>query len=98
LYRPWYFILLWHCCCSSLLTYNMHILFTFPDCIPSYVRVLHLSRTYSYYWCFFLLLLTTAVRRLEVCGWRRQMSKHVTLTGRYKASKGFQNFLWIRYL
>jgi len=53
LYRPWYFILLSHCYWSSLLTYNKHILLTFPDCTPYYVRILHLSRTYSYCWCFF---------------------------------------------
>jgi hypothetical protein len=33
---------------------------------------------------FFLLLLTATVWRFEACGWRRQTSKRVTLTGRYR--------------
>lgn len=57
LHRPWYFILHWHCCCSSLLTYNMRILLAFRDCTPYCVLFLHLSRTYSYCWCFFFFFL-----------------------------------------
>jgi hypothetical protein len=56
LYRPRYIILLWYCRCSSLLPYNMRILFAFRDCTPYYVLVLHLSCTYSYSWRFFFFL------------------------------------------
>jgi hypothetical protein len=82
----------------SLTIYTFYSLFltVFPITFESCTRHAH-SLTVGLF-LLLLLLLTAAERRFEVCRWRRQTSKRVTLIGRYKASKGCPNFQWIRWL